>query len=115
MLIVKKFGGTSVANKERIFNVAGRCIEEYKKGNDVVVVLSAMGKYTDELITMAKDINEKPPKREMDMLFTIGEQMSVALMSMAFDKLGSSIRFSERISGCNAYHKRSRKCKTQEN
>ena len=54
MLIVKKFGGTSVANKERIFNVAGRCIEEYKKGNDVVVVLSAMGKYTDELITMAK-------------------------------------------------------------
>ena len=88
MLIVKKFGGTSVANKERIFNVAGRCIEEYKKGNDVVVVLSAMGKYTDELITMAKDINEKPPKREMDMLFTIGEQMSVALMAMAFDKLG---------------------------
>ena len=88
MLIVKKFGGTSVANKERIFNVAGRCVEEYKKGNDVVVVLSAMGKYTDELITMAKDINEKPPKREMDMLFTIGEQMSVALMAMAFDKLG---------------------------
>ena len=88
MLIVKKFGGTSVANKERIFNVAKRCIEEYKKGNDVVVVLSAMGKYTDELITMAKDINEKPPKREMDMLFTIGEQMSVALMAMAMDELG---------------------------
>lgn len=88
MLIVKKFGGTSVANKERIFNVANRCIEEYKKGNDVVVVLSAMGKYTYELITMAKDINEKPPKREMDMLFTIGEQMSVALMAMAMNKLG---------------------------
>ena len=88
MLIVKKFGGTSVANKERIFNVANRCIEEYRKGNDVVVVLSAMGKYTDELITMAKDVNEKPPKREMDMLFTIGEQMSVALMAMAMDKLG---------------------------
>ena len=87
-LIVKKFGGTSVANKERIFNVARRCIEDYKKGNDVVVVLSAMGKYTDELITMAKDINDKPPKREMDMLFTIGEQMSVALMSMAMDSLG---------------------------
>ena len=48
MLIVKKFGGTSVANKERIYNVANRCVEEYKKGNDVVVVLSAMGKYTDE-------------------------------------------------------------------
>ena len=70
MLIVKKFGGTSVANKERIFNVARRCIEDYKKGNDVVVVRSAMGKYTDELITMAKDINDKPPKREMDMLYT---------------------------------------------
>ena len=88
MLIVKKFGGTSVANKERIFNVARRCIEDYQKGNDVVVVLSAMGKYTDELIAMAKDINEKPPKREMDMLFTIGEQMSVALMAMAMHKLG---------------------------
>ena len=88
MLIVKKFGGTSVANKERIFNVARRCIEDYKNGNDVVVVLSAMGKYTDELIAMAQDISEKPPKREMDMLFTIGEQMSVALMSMAMDSLG---------------------------
>lgn len=88
MLVVKKFGGTSVANKERIFNVAKRCIEDYKKGNDVVVVLSAMGKYTDELISKAKDINENPPKREMDMLFTIGEQMSVALMAMAMDSLG---------------------------
>ena len=88
MLIVKKFGGTSVANKERIYNVANRCVEEYRKGNDVVVVLSAMGKYTDELISMAEGINEKPPKREMDMLFTIGEQMSVSLMAMAFDKLG---------------------------
>ena len=88
MLIVKKFGGTSVANKERIFNVASRCIEEYRKGNDVVVVLSAMGKYTDELITMARDVNEKPPKREMDMLFTIGEQMSVSLMAMAMAQLG---------------------------
>ena len=88
MLIVKKFGGTSVANKERIFNVARRCIEDYQKGNDVVIVLSVMGKYTDELISMAKDINEIPPKREMDMLFTIGEQMSVALMAMAMNKLG---------------------------
>ena len=88
MLVVKKFGGTSVADKKRIFNVARRCAEEYKKGNDVVVVLSAMGKYTDELIAMAEDINSKPPKREMDMLFTIGEQMSVALMSMALDSMG---------------------------
>lgn len=88
MLVVKKFGGTSVANAERIFNVAKRCIEDYNNGNDVVVVLSAMGKYTDELIAKAKEINEKPPKREMDMLFTIGEQMSVSLMAMAMDKLG---------------------------
>lgn len=88
MLIVKKFGGTSVADKDRIFNVARRCIEDYQKGNDIVVVLSAMGKYTDELIQKAKEINPAPPKREMDMLFTIGEQMSVALMAMAMDTLG---------------------------
>ncbi len=88
MLIVKKFGGTSVADKERIFNVARRCIEDYKKGNDIVVVLSAMGKFTDVLVSQAKDINPNPPKREMDMLYTIGEQQSVALMAMAMDSLG---------------------------
>ena len=87
MLIVKKFGGTSVGNAERIFNVAKRCIEDWQRGNDVVVVLSAMGKYTDELIDMAKQVNENPPKREMDMLFTIGEQMSVSLMAMAMNSL----------------------------
>ena len=88
MLIVKKFGGTSVADKDRIFNVAKRCIRDYEAGNDVVVVLSAMGKYTDELIAKAKDINPNPPKREMDMLFTIGEQMSVSLMAMSMVQLG---------------------------
>ena len=88
MLIVKKFGGTSVGNKDRIFNVANRCIEDYKKGNDVVVVLSAMGKYTDVLIDMAKEINPNPPKRELDMILTTGEQQSVALMSMAMASLG---------------------------
>lgn len=87
MLIVKKFGGTSVANKERIFNVAKRCVRDYEKGHDVVVVLSAMGKYTDELIEKAKEINPNPPKREMDMLFTIGEQMSVSLMAMAMAQM----------------------------
>lgn len=87
MLIVKKFGGTSVGNTERIFNVAKRCIEDWQRGNDVVIVLSAMGKYTDELIDMAKQVNENPPKREMDMLFTIGEQMSVSLMAMAMNSL----------------------------
>ncbi len=88
MLIVKKFGGTSVANKERIMNVAKRCIEDYRAGNDIVVVLSAMGKQTDVLIDMAKDINPTPSKREMDMLLTTGEQTSVALMAMAMDYLG---------------------------
>ena len=83
MLIVKKFGGTSVAKKERIMNVARRCIRDYQNGNDVVVVLSAMGKQTDVLIDMAKDINPNPSKREMDMLLTTGEQTSVALMAMA--------------------------------
>ncbi len=88
MLIVKKFGGTSVADKERIFNVANRCIEDYKKGHDVVVVLSAMGKQTDVLLDMANDINPNAPKRELDMLLTTGEQTSVALMAMAMHSLG---------------------------
>ena len=87
MLVVKKFGGSSVADKERIFNVARRCIEEYKEGNDVVVVLSAMGDTTDELIEKAKDINPKAKQREMDMLLTTGEQVSVALMAMAMHAL----------------------------
>ena len=81
MLVVKKFGGTSVGNKDRIMNVAKRCIEDYKKGNDVVVVLSAMGKMTDELIAKAKEINPNPSRREMDMLLTTGEQTSVSLMA----------------------------------
>lgn len=88
MLIVKKFGGTSVADKERIFNVAKRCIEEYKKGNEVVVVLSAMGKQTDVLLEQAREINPNASKRELDMLLTTGEQTSVALMAMAMDALG---------------------------
>ena len=87
MLVVKKFGGTSVADKDRIMNVAKRCIRDYQSGNDVVVVLSAMGKQTDVLIDLAKDINPKPPKRAMDMLLTTGEQTSVALMEMAMAAL----------------------------
>ena len=88
MLVVKKFGGSSVADKERIFNVARRCIEDYEKGNDVVVVLSAMGKPTDGLIAKAHEINPNPPKRELDMLLVTGEQVSVALMAMAMSSLG---------------------------
>lgn len=88
MLIVKKFGGSSVADKERIFNVARRVSEDYKAGHDVVVVLSAMGKTTDGLIAQARDINPRAPKRELDMLLTCGEQISVALMAMALESMG---------------------------
>ncbi|MCI8640103.1 MAG: aspartate kinase [Coprococcus sp.] len=87
MLVVKKFGGSSVADKERIFNVARRCAEEYQIGNDVVVVLSAMGDTTDDLLMKAEDINPYPSKRELDMLLTTGEQISVALMAMALQFL----------------------------
>ncbi len=87
MLIVKKFGGSSVADKDRIFNVARRCVEEYHKGNDVVVVLSAMGDTTDNLIDLASQITETPSKREMDMLLVTGEQISVSLLVMALNTL----------------------------
>ena len=88
MLVVKKFGGSSVASTERIFNVARRCVEDYQKGNQVVVVLSAMGKTTDGLIKKALEINPHPPKRELDMLLVTGEQVSVSLMAMAMNVLG---------------------------
>lgn len=88
MLIVQKYGGSSVANAERIFNVAKRIIEAYDKGNDVVVVLSAQGDTTDELIEKAAEINPNASRREMDMLLSTGEQQSVALMAMAINALG---------------------------
>ncbi len=87
-LIVQKFGGTSVANSERIFNVAKIVTDTYKKGHDVIVVVSAQGKTTDDLIDKAKKINENASKREMDVLLTTGEQMSISLLSMAIEKLG---------------------------
>ena len=87
MLIVKKFGGSSVANVERIYNVAKRCIEDYNRGHSVVVVLSAMGDTTDHLIELADSVSKRPNKREMDMLLATGEQVSVALMSMAMQEL----------------------------
>ena len=88
MLIVQKYGGSSVANAERVFNVAKRIMRTRMEGNDVVVVLSAQGKTTDGLIAKAKEINAKPSRREMDMLLSTGEQQSVALMAMAIEKLG---------------------------
>ena len=82
-LIVQKFGGTSVGSVEKIENVASRVIEEKERGNDVVVVVSAMGKTTDQLVKMAEDISENPSKREMDMLLTTGEQITISLLTMA--------------------------------
>lgn len=88
MLIVQKYGGSSVANAERVFNVAKRIMRTRMEGNDVVVVLSAQGKTTDGLIAKAKEINAKPSRREMDMLLSTGEQQSVALMAMAISAIG---------------------------
>jgi aspartate kinase len=87
-LIVKKFGGTSVADAEAIQRAAWIIAEAYSEGNNVVVVLSAPGHTTDELIERAKEINPNPSKREMDVLLSTGEQMSVALMAMTLEKLG---------------------------
>ncbi|MCD7904349.1 MAG: aspartate kinase [Clostridiales bacterium] len=87
MLIVMKFGGTSVANAERIMNVASRIKRSYNSGNRIAVVLSAQGDTTDDLIDKAHEINRNPSKREMDMLLATGEQRSVALMCMALEKL----------------------------
>src|SRR5699024_6954195 len=77
--IVQKFGGSSVANAERLKRVAGIIADTYCEGNDVVVVLSAQGDTTDELIEKAAEINPNPSKREMDMLLSTGEQISIAL------------------------------------
>jgi aspartate kinase len=87
-IIVQKFGGTSVGSVERIQNVANRVIEEVNSGNQVVVVVSAMGKTTDELVNLAKQISKNPSKREMDMLLTTGEQVSIALLTMALKEKG---------------------------
>ena len=87
-LIVQKFGGSSVADADKIRNVARIITETYKQGNDVVVVLSAQGDTTDDLIEKAKEINPNPSKREMDMLLTTGEQISVALCAMAIEGMG---------------------------
>ncbi len=87
-LIVQKFGGSSVANAERVFNVADIVTKTYAKGNDVVVVVSAQGDTTDDLIEKAKEINPDASKREMDMLLSSGEQISASLLAMAIEKLG---------------------------
>ncbi len=90
-LIVQKFGGSSVANAERVMHVAETITDTYKAGNDVVVVVSAQGDTTDDLIDKANEINPKASKREMDMLLTAGEQISIALLAMAIEKIGCPV------------------------
>lgn len=90
-LIVQKFGGSSVANAERVMNVAGIVTDTYHAGNDVVVVVSAQGDTTDDLIEKANEINPKASRREKDMLLAAGEQISIALLAMAIEKLGCPV------------------------
>lgn len=90
-LIVQKFGGSSVANAERVMNVARIITDTYRKGNDVIVVVSAQGDTTDDLIAKAKEINPKGSKREMDMLMSAGEQISIALLAMAIESIGCPV------------------------
>ncbi|MED3962260.1 aspartate kinase [Niallia taxi] len=85
-LVVQKFGGTSVGSADRIKHVAKRVIEEKNRGNDVVVVVSAMGKTTDSLVKLAGEITDKPSKREMDVLLTTGEQITISLLAMALNE-----------------------------
>lgn len=87
-LIVQKYGGTSVGTVERIFRVADRIVENKEAGHDMVIVVSAMGKSTDVLVDMAKQISPYPSEREMDMLLATGEQVSIALLSMALHQRG---------------------------
>ena len=87
-LVVQKFGGSSVADAKKVMNVAERVTDEYKKGNSVVVVVSAQGDTTDDLIEKANEINPNASKREMDMLLSTGEQISISLLAMAIEKLG---------------------------
>ena len=87
-LIVQKFGGSSVRDAERIRNVAGIIADTYRAGNQVLVVLSAQGDTTDELIEKAREINRRASKREMDMLLSTGEQISIALCAMALESMG---------------------------
>lgn len=87
-LVVQKYGGTSVATAERVRHVAGRVVATRRAGHAVVVVVSAPGDMTDELIARAREISPRPPARELDMLMAVGEQISIALLSMAIQELG---------------------------
>ncbi|MBQ7097952.1 MAG: aspartate kinase [Clostridia bacterium] len=90
-IIVQKFGGSSVADAAKVNNVANRVVDTYRAGNSVVVVVSAQGDTTDDLIEKAHEINSSPSKREMDMLLASGEQISIALLAMAIEKIGCPV------------------------
>ncbi len=90
-IIVQKFGGSSVADAAKVNNVANRVVDTYRQGNSVVVVVSAQGDTTDDLIDKAHEINTTPSKREMDMLLASGEQISIALLAMAIEKIGAPV------------------------
>ena len=110
-LVVQKFGGTSVANAERIMAAARRAIRASRSGNQVIVVVSARGHTTDELISLAREISEQPPAREMDMLLSTGEQISIALMAIAIESLGQpAISFTGAQIGIvtDSYHTKAR-------
>lgn len=92
MIIVQKYGGSSVADTDRVTHVAARAAQAKREGHDVVVVVSAMGKTTDQLLAQAREIAPEPPGRELDMLLTAGERISMALLAMAIDAEGFSAR-----------------------
>lgn len=89
-IVVQKYGGSSVADVEKIMRVANRIVNTKKEGNQVVAIVSAMGKTTDNLISLANEINSRPAKREMDRLLSTGEQISMSLLAMAIDSLGEN-------------------------
>jgi aspartate kinase len=89
-IIVQKYGGSSVANLDRLRRVAARIVATKRAGHDVVVVVSAMGDTTDDLLTLAREVNPTPPRRELDMLLSVGERISMVLLSLAVERLGES-------------------------
>ncbi len=114
-LIVAKFGGTSVASPERIKNVAKRLVRMRQAGDEVVAVVSAMGKTTDELMGLASAVTGAPPARELDRLLSTGEQVSMTLLAMAVEALGyKSMSFTGRQAGIetDGTHNRSSRCTT---
>ncbi len=110
-IIVQKYGGTSMGDIERIQNVARRVVEHKQNGHQVVVVVSAMGKTTDKLVEMATSLNKSPSAREMDMLLSTGEQVSISLLAMAIDSLGEraiSLTGAQCGIKTDAHHKKAR-------